>query len=297
MKAGTLKAGTGTPLPSGVAERIDAIVRASGTSFFWGMRLLPPERREAIFAVYAYCREIDDIADGDADDTTKQAQLADWRVEVEALYAGRPGHPITYALSGPIRRFNLPKQEFLALLNGMERDAQGGLIAPTDDALFSYCRQVAGAVGVLAMYIFAAGDEHADKATCDDIAITLGEALQLTNILRDLGDDARRGRLYLPETRLEKHGARTRDPEALLSDPALPAICREIAGEARARYARARHLLDGVAPRTARPCRLMLEVYARLLARLEAADWRQPDRRPRVPGWQKLWVVLRHGLR
>jgi len=279
-----------------VQAQVAATVRASGTSFYWGMRLLPPARREAIFAVYAYCREIDDIADGDDPDARKQAALAEWRAEIDRLYAGAPAHPIARALAAPVARFDLQKAEFLALLTGMERDAQGGIIAPDDSALESYCRQVAGAVGMLAMQIFGQGDPAADPETRETIAVTLGEALQLTNILRDLGDDAARGRLYLPEPLLARHGAATRDPVALLRDPALPAACAELGAAARARFDRARTLLDGVARDTARPCRLMLEVYARLLDRLEATAWQAPERRVRVPKAEKLWIVLRHGL-
>jgi len=278
-------------------RRVEGIVRASGTSFFWGMRLLPEHRRRAIFAVYAYCRAIDDIADGDAPAATKQAQLAGWREEIARLYAGHPGHAITRALAEPVRRFALPQNEFLALLDGMERDARGGPIAPTDADLRSYCRQVAGAVGMLAIRIFAEDDPNADPETCEAIAVTQGEALQLTNILRDLGDDAERGRLYLPDALLDRHGAATRDPTALLRDPALPAVCRELADEAEARFARSWRLLATVDRQTARPCRLMLGVYERLLRRLQATGWRHPERRVRVPKWEKLWVVARHGLR
>lgn len=284
------------PTPGDAARHVERVVRASGTSFFWGMRLLPEHRRRAIFAVYAYCRDIDDIADGDADPATKHTRLTAWRDEIERLYAGTPTHPISQALAEPVRRFDLPKAEFHALLDGMERDAAGGPIAPTDADLRSYCRQVAGAVGMLAIRIFAERDPNADPATQDAIAVTQGEALQLTNILRDLGDDAARGRLYLPDALLDRHGAATRDPNALLGDPALPGVCRELAAEARARFDRAWALLDGVDPGTARPCRLMLGVYERLLRRLEATAWRHPERRVRVPKWEKLWVVLRHGI-
>ena len=276
--------------------RVAAIVRDSGTSFYWGMRLLPPHRRAAIFAVYAYCRAIDDIADGETPDADKQAALAQWRAEIARLYAGTPEHPITQALAGPVHRFDLPQAEFLALLTGMERDAHGGIIAPDDAALTSYCRQVAGAVGMLAMRIFGEADPAADAETQEAIAVTLGEALQLTNILRDLGDDAAMGRLYLPAPLLARHGIATRDPQALLSEPTLPAACADLAATARARFTRARALLAGVDPATARPCRLMLEVYARLLDRLEAAAWAHPEHRVRVPKTEKLWIVLRHGL-
>lgn len=277
-------------------QRVERTVRRSGTSFFWGMRVLPRRRREAIYAVYAYCREIDDIADGDAPTAEKLAALARWREEVERLAAGRPGHPVTQALAGPMRRFGLPKAELLALLDGMERDARGGVVAPSDEALRRYCRQVAGAVGMLAMHIFAAGDPRADRAACEELAVTLGEALQLTNILRDLADDAARGRLYLPETLLQSAGVTAREPRAILSDPALPRACAGLAAVARRRFARSRTLIDGLSRSTARPCRLMLAVYERLLDRLEAGRWRRPARRVRLSGREKLWIVLRHGL-
>ncbi|RDD61133.1 presqualene diphosphate synthase HpnD [Ferruginivarius sediminum] len=277
-------------------QRVEKTVRKSGSSFFWGMRLLPRERREAIYAVYAYCREVDDIADGDAPDSVKHRQLAEWRAEVERLYAGTPTHPVTRALAAPVRRFGLPKEELLAILDGMERDARGGIVAPTDAALRSYCRQVAGAVGMLAMHIFADGDTRADRATCEELAITLGEGLQLTNILRDLGDDAARGRLYLPEEVLQAAGVTAREPRDILRDPALPAACAMLARTARQRFARSRALMERLDKGTARPCRLMLEIYARILDTLETSGWRHPERRVRVPKWTKLWIVLRHGI-
>jgi phytoene synthase len=290
-------AGTGSIREDGDALRhVEAMVRTSGTSFFWGMRLLPRARREAIYAVYAFCRAVDDVADGNDPDDDKQAALRRWREEVERLYAGRPAHPVTQALAAPVRRFDLPKGEFLAILDGMERDARGGIVAPTEEALSSYCRQVAGAVGMLAMHIFAARDARADRATCEELAVTLGEALQLTNILRDLGDAAARGRLYLPEAVLCDAGVQAREPGAILRDPALPAACATLAGTARQRFARARVLLGRLSRESARPCRLMLEIYARVLDDLEASHWRHPERRISVPKWAKLWIVLRHGI-
>jgi phytoene synthase len=150
---------------------------------------------------------------------------------------------------------------------------------------------------MLAMPIFAVDDPRADAETSADIAVTLGEALQLTNILRDLGDDAARGRLYLPRELLEANGVSARTPEGVLADPNLPAACRDLAETAEARFQRARALLRAVSPTTAKPCRLMLEMYARLLRRLRDNDWRAPEQRLSIPKRDKLAVVLRHGLR
>jgi len=286
-----------TLAPDDPHAQVRATVRNAGSSFFWGMRLLPPERRAAIYAVYAYCREIDDIADGEQPGEAKLAALDAWRTEIDRLDAGAPTSAIGRALAAARTRFALPGEEFRYLLDGMERDARGGEIAPTHADLRLYCRQVAGAVGMLAMPIFAADDPRADGETSAAIAVTLGEALQLTNILRDLGDDAARGRLYLPRELLEANGVTARTPDALLADPKLPAACRDLAATADARFQRARALLDTVSPATARPCRLMLEMYARLLRRLRENDWRHPERRLSIPKRDKLAVVLRHGLR
>lgn len=282
--------------PEDAQRLVQETVQRAGSSFFWGMRLLPRERRQAIYAVYAYCREVDDIADGAEPDDVKLPRLQSWREEVERLYTGRPTNAITHALARANEEFDLPKAELLAVLDGMERDARGGIIAPTNADLRSYCRQVAGAVGVLAMQIFAKGDPRADAGKRMEIAVALGDALQLTNILRDLGDDASRGRVYLPQELLDRAGVAARTPEALLKDPALPRACAELAGTARQSFHRTRTLLNDVSRRTARPCRLMLEVYAKLLDRLEAGGWQHPEQRLRVPRREKYWIVLRHGL-
>lgn len=291
----TSAADTG-PLDDAHAQ-VRAKVRNAGSSFFWGMRVLPPERRAAIYAVYAYCREIDDIADGEQAGEVKLAALDAWRDEIDRLEVGAPTSAIGRALHDARTRFLLPTAEFHYLLDGMARDARGGEIAPTHDDLRLYCRQVAGAVGMLAMPIFAVDDPRADAETSADIAVTLGEALQLTNILRDLGDDAARGRLYLPRELLERNGVAARTPAGVLADPNLPAACRELAATAEARFQRARTLLKAVSPTTAKPCRLMLEMYWRLLQRLRTGDWRAPEQRISIPKRDKLAVVLRHGLR
>jgi len=182
-------------------EHVRTVVAGSGTSFYWGMRLLPPPKREAMFAIYAFCREVDDIADSDAPPDTKQGLLAGWRAEIEALYAGRPSRPTSLALAVPIERFDLPRAEFDAMIDGMEMDATAALRAPPMAQLERYCRCVAGAVGVLSVHVF--GARAPDRVAG---AVALGEALQLTNILRDVAEDALRGRVYLPEEDLKRFG-------------------------------------------------------------------------------------------
>lgn len=288
---------TDDALAAGTGPDIATRVHGARSSFFWGMRLLPEERRQAIYAVYAFCRAVDDIADGDAPAAEKRRQLAAWRRAVHALYdEGRADGPILRALAPAVRRFELPRAELLAVLDGMESDATTALVGPSDAELRLYCRRVAGAVGVLSLSIFADGDPGLDAAQRLDLAETLGEGLQLTNILRDLRDDAARGRLYLPDEGLVAAGIATRDPAAVVDHPALAAVCRPLAAQARAHLARARTLLQPAEARTRRPCRLMLEAYAAQLRRIEAAGYPPPARRVHLSKPAKLWIAVRYSL-
>lgn len=277
------------------AAAVRDTVRQAGTSFYWGMRLLPPAKREAVYAVYAFCRAVDDVADGPEAPTDKQARLDAWRAEVERLYAGRPQHAVTRVLARHLEPFDLPKAEFHAVIDGMECDARGGLIAPEMAALERYCRQVAGAVGVLSIQIFAQGDPAADPATRRQIAVAQGEALQFTNILRDQAADAAEDRLYLPDELLAEAGVASRDPGGVLADPNRLAACQALATRARERFREVRGLLAPLRAETARPCRLMLEIYAGVLQRLEAEGF-PTDRRVALSKGRKAWIVLRYGL-
>jgi phytoene synthase len=272
-------------------EHVRAVVADSGTSFYWGMRLLPAAKREAMFAIYAFCREVDDIADSDASPASKRAELALWRAEVEALYAGRPSRPTSLALVAPIERFELPRAEFDAMIDGMEMDASEAMRAPPMAELERYCRCVAGAVGVLSVRVFGARAPDRDAG-----ALALGDALQLTNILRDLAEDASFGRLYLPCELLGRHGIASDDPAEVLRDPALPAVCRELAAHAARRFDAADRWLAREDRHEMRPALIMRGVYRRTLERLIAKDWQQLDPPVRLGKAERLWVAIRHGL-
>ncbi len=272
-------------------RHVDAVVGGSGTSFFWAMRLLPRPRREAMFAVYAFCREVDDIADDEAAVALKRARLGRWREEIDRLYAGRPRSPIARALADPVARYGLAREDFLALIDGMEMDAGDAMRAPSMAELELYCARVAGAVGLLSVRVFGATGETARR-----LALTLGEALQLVNILRDLAEDAERGRLYLPRELLAAHGIAARDPRAVLADPALGAVCDDLADLARRRFAETRALLAACPRRPMRPAVVMMTVYGRLLDRLARRGWTRLDTPVRLSTAEKLWVALRHGV-
>ena len=287
------RAASGNVLEVGLdpKQHARAIVRRSGTSFFWSMRLLPRAKREAMFAIYAFCREVDDVADGDLALARKLEQLQRWRDEVGALYAGRPTRPTARALLEPVERFDLPRSEFEAMIDGMEIDARGGLLAPPMAVLESYCRCVAGAVGLLSIRVFGARAPAREAG-----ARALGEALQLTNILRDLGEDARVGRLYLPAELLAAEGIGAGPPETVLRDARLPAACAALADRAERRFAEAAGWLAEEDRRDLRPALLMMHVYRTQLARTRAAGWRDPARPVRLGKPTRLWLALRHGL-
>jgi phytoene synthase len=270
---------------------IAAKVQASGTSFYSAMRLLPAERRNAMYAIYAFCREVDDLADEGGSLEAKRAGLEEWRAEIGRLYAGAPQKPIAQALLTPVKAFGLRKQDFLAVIDGMQMDAETAIVAPDLATLDLYCDRVASAVGHLSVRAFGATEPQADE-----VAHHLGRALQLTNILRDLVEDGERGRLYLPKELLEQHGIPYADPTAVLAHPKLKKVCRDVAILALDHYSKARSAMDRCKKGPMRPAAIMGAVYRAILKRLIKADWRKPDEPVKLPKWQKLWLAFRHGF-
>jgi phytoene synthase len=264
------------------------------SSFYWAMRLLPRERREAMFAVYAFCRAVDDIADGPGPQDAKRAALAAWRHRIEALYGGAPGHPMTHALAGPVAAYGLARDDFLAVIEGMEMDVSGRMVAPSVDLLTRYCDRAASAVGRLSARVFGL-----PRGAGDALAHSLGQALQLTNLLRDLAEDASAGRLYLPREILAVHGIPNRAPAAALAHPAISHACADLVVLAEAHFAAAWAELRACPRGPARPARVMASVYGRLLARLKARGFAPEhiSRPVRLTGPEKLltalWACLR----
>jgi phytoene synthase len=270
---------------------IAARVARAGTSFYWAMRILPPARREAMFAVYAFCREVDDIADEPGNLSEKRAALDAWRREIDALYAGRPTHEIARALAAPVRDYALRREDFLAVIDGMQMDAEAEIRAPSLAQLDLYCDRVASAVGRLSVRIFGDASPAADR-----VALALGRALQLTNILRDLAEDGARGRLYLPRELLERHGVPTDAPAAALRNPGLDGACRALAALALRRYAEADAAMTECDRKAMRPAAVMSAVYRATLERLMRRGWTRIEERVRLPAPLKLYLAIRHGL-
>ncbi len=274
---------------------VAARVRAAGSSFYWAMRLMAPERRAALFAIYAFCREVDDIADGEAADGAKRAALARWRDRLAAIYAQRPATPLERALARACARFGLERDDFEAVIEGMEMDAGTPIVAPDAAEIDRYCDCVAAAVGRLCVRVFGApaGPGRA-------LAAHLGRALQLTNILRDVEEDAARGRLYLPADLLAAHGITSRDPQAVVRDPGLVAVKRDLAARIAGEFAAARAALAACDSGDLRPAAIMMAVYERRFVRMRARDFApEPQSLPhRLLGkLEKLWIAFRLALK
>jgi phytoene synthase len=265
--------------------------QASGSSFYAAMRLLPKAERAAMFAVYDFCRKVDDIADEEGPNPAeRRAQLDVWRRGLDALYDGGATER-TRALVEPVRRFDLAKADFLAVIDGMEMDIDAPIVAPDFAALDLYCDRVASAVGRLSVRIFGMEAEPGVA-----LAHHLGRALQFTNILRDLDEDAATGRLYLPTEALESAGISARTPAEVLADPQLDRACRWLAAKALEEFHAAEKIIRSHPTGRLRAPRLMIGVYRHILKRMIRASWKSPRERISVGKGRLAWVVLTRGI-
>lgn len=283
-------------MSTGDLAEVTRQVRAASTSFYGAMRILDRPRREAIFAIYAFCRAVDDVADDvDIANDERAARLDQWRRDIADLFAGNPSSVITRSLADPVTSFGLRHDDFIAVIDGMQMDADGPIVAPPVEVLELYCDRVASAVGRLCVCIFG---EPGPQGIA--VARHLGRALQLTNILRDVDEDARIGRLYLPRELLDKHHIAYADPMAVMAHSAYPALWREMAVQADAAFEDAEAALKRCDRRKMRPARIMLEVYRRNLIRMMALsddDLANPDFSKRLVGKaEKIMIALRHAI-
>lgn len=244
------------------------IVRRSGTSFYWAMRLLPKYKRSAMFAVYAFCREVDDVADEPGSPDDKMRGLDAWQAEIDRLFDGCANRPVTRALATFMESIDFAKEDFDAVIAGMRMDAVDRLRIADADELALYCDRVACAVGRLSCAVFGL---PADKAIA--LSKNLGDALQLTNILRDIHEDALRDHVYLPADLLTRHGCDASDAQAMLGQPGLAAACRELAEVATARFAAAEAIMRSCERGTVRPAAIMSAVYRDILVNLCRRGW------------------------
>lgn len=265
--------------------------KASGSSFYIAMRLMPQAEREAMFAIYAFCRKADDIADdGQGTRAERHERLNAWRADLAALYAGEAPGQASFLVPA-VKSYGLRLEDFQAVLDGMDMDVAEDIVAPDLATLDLYCDRVASAVGRLSIKVF--GMEEGPGFM---LAHHLGRALQLTNILRDIDEDAAVGRLYLPREYLEEAGISALDPKAIVANPCIDGVCRRLAALAHHHYGRAQDVLAQKPAGRLKTPRLMGAVYSHILAASEQAGFAPPRTRVSLPRMQLMKLALREGL-
>jgi phytoene synthase len=262
---------------------------ASPSSFYAAMRILPAVQRDAMFLIYNFCRQVDDIADSGLPAERKRTDLQQWRKDIDAVYAGKPpsrleDYPFT------IKRFSLQREDFLAVIDGMEMDAREDIRAPDWATLDLYCDRVASAVGRLSVNVFGLPRE-------DGVALAhhLGRALQLTNILRDIDEDASIGRLYLPREALTAAGISATDP-ATVAHADLTSACEPVIARARLHYKEAHAIMDRNSRKTVRAPRIMGKYYGSILDLLIARGFTPPRASVRLGKFARLSILLRYAF-
>ena len=278
---------TATPMPE--TSPVEALP-AKSPSFYTAMRLLPKDRREAMYAVYAFCRAVDDVADDGGPAEIRKAELARWGADIDALYAGRPV-PRVQDLVVPVRRYGLLRADFHAVIDGMAMDAFEDIVAPDEATLDLYCDRVASAVGRLSVRIF--GVPEAEGIA---LAHHEGRALQLTNILRDIDEDAERGRLYLPREKLLAIGLTDPTPQAAIDHPRIGEVCAALAEEAKEHYRQTWAIIARCPRKVTKAPRLMAAAYRLYLDAVLARGWARPRARVKPGKAALIAVALKHGI-
>jgi phytoene synthase len=263
---------------------------ASGSSFYAAMRILPRAQREAMFQIYTFCRDVDDIADSDGPREERLAALQRWRDDVEALYQGQPPARLR-GTAVSVKKFGLRREDFLAIIDGMEMDVPADIRAPDDATLDLYCDRVASAVGRLSVRVFGLPEQDGIL-----VAHHLGRALQLTNILRDIDEDAAIGRLYLPREGLLHAGITNFDLAAVLANPALPRVCMPLVKRARAHFIASDEIMSRNARRAVRAPRIMSKYYRAILDLLEQRGFQSPRDPVRPSKAAKIAILIRYAF-
>jgi phytoene synthase len=259
---------------------------SSGSSFYYSFLFLPPPRRAAITALYAFCREVDDIADECSDVEIARTKLEWWRMEIRNLFEGEPQHPVTLALADGVRDYHLAEEHFLEIIDGMEMDLEQNRYHDFKQ-LQLYCYRVASVVGLLSVAIFGYTDRKTLKYAHD-----LGLAFQLTNIIRDVGEDARRGRIYLPADEMEKFGVSEADILECRETEQVRKLLESQIDRAQSYYDRAFSELPDVDRKSQRPGLMMAAIYRTLLNEIQAGGCEKVlNQRVSLTPLRKLWLA------
>jgi len=268
----------------------EARARAAKSSFYRAMAILPRDQRDAMFEIYSFCRAVDDIADEGGDQPTKLAGLNQWRRDIDALYDGG-ALGLAAGLAAPLQKFGFLRDDFHAVIDGMQMDVDADIVAPSEAILDLYCDRVASAVGRLSVRVF--GLPEAEGIV---LAHHLGRALQLTNILRDIDEDAGIGRLYLPREALLAAGVQKLDPQAVVALPDLTKVCAPLLAQAREHFAKADAIMAAQPRATVRAPRIMSVAYGAIWRKLAARGFARPRAKIRTPKLVLALALLRYGI-
>jgi phytoene synthase len=272
------------------ADTTDYGTAASGSSFYAAMRILPRAQRDAMFLIYSFCRQVDDIADSDGPREERLAAIQQWRDDINALYEGHPP-PRLRDYVATVKRFALKREDFQAVIDGMEMDIPQNIRAPDFATLDLYCDRVASAVGRLSVRVFGMPDEDGIL-----LAHHLGRALQLTNILRDVDEDAGLGRLYLPREALLHAGITGDDPNKVINDRNLPKVCAALAARAKSHFEKSDEIMRRNRRRAVRAPRIMSKYYRAVLDLLLARGFAAPREPVKVGKYTKIGIILRYAF-
>ena len=267
------------------AQYVQDKAARSGSSFYYSFLFLPAGRRRAIMALYAFCREVDDVVDECNDISIASTKLAWWRQEIERVANGQPTHPVGLALQAAGKQFNLPGEQLLEIVDGMEMDLQQTRYLDFK-GLSLYCYRVASVVGLLAAEIFGARDRQTQKYAHD-----LGMAFQLTNIIRDIGEDARRGRIYIPMDELKRFDVPATDILNARYSDNFTALMKFQTERAEKYYAQAIAQLPDVDRRNQRPGLIMAAIYRTLLDEIRRENFQVLHQRIALTPVRKLWIA------
>ncbi len=269
------------------------IKNTSGRTIFWGMQLLPKAKREALYTLLAFVRHLEDVVESPIKLAEKQEILGMWREELDNIFDRRvPATDIGRRIYKNCMRFKLPKAEFLNLVDSISANIDNPLQAPTLQQLSGYCRGVGGMTGSLSLRVFGCTDENVIK----ELSTALGLSLQITTILINVKEDAQNDRLYIPQELLQKAGISATDPKSVVVDKNLARARRELAAIAAENYRKAYAILDGLDKKTARPLKLIADIYKRYFDIMEKRGWEIISPKPRVSKWRKLGILLKNLL-
>lgn len=272
-------------------RHVAQVVNRSGSSFYWSMRLLPRNRRLGIYSVYAFCREVDDIADCDLPPSKKLEKLGEWREEINKVFSGVPKTLIGQALQSSAKAFRLNKNDFLSVIDGMEQDSALEVRIRNWESLEDYMDLVSCSVGRLSIPIFGIrGDEN------EKLAESLGQALQLTNILRDLFEDASNNRLYVPRDMIREQGIFSKIPSEVILHPEFKEIYKKIIKRAETLFERACSIISAGDRKNVVPTSLMLQNYWRVLKKLEKTNGPERGEHFNLSKFEIIWILVRYGI-